>query len=333
MSGGPPLPPTPSAGPTTSGAAGEPQATDASGGRRHGVLRLAAGLAMLGAMLAFAGPGRLLEAARGADPRWLAAGLAAAVASTLASALRWRALVRWLGHRVTRGWAIAVYLRGVAVNALLPGAVVGGDLLRAWSLQRDGCPRGLAGLSVVLDRVSGLWMLFACAALGALAGIGTPQLGLLAGPVGLAAPSGQALAALAVLAATLLLPPPVLLRSPLRRFLERPRAARQYLLQAGASVAVQGCAIASLACAARAFGVALPPWLIALTALPIFLLAALPVGFGGWGTREAATAACWHAFGVPAELAVGAAVSIGAFALVQAGAGLLCRPPAAPAPR
>ena len=88
---------------------------------------------------------------------------------------------------------------------------------------------------------------------------------------------------------------------------------------------MQGCAIASLACAARAFGVALPTWLIALTALP--------VGFGGWGTREAATAACWHAFGVPAELAVGAAVSVGAFALVQAGAGLLCRPPAAPAPR
>jgi uncharacterized membrane protein YbhN (UPF0104 family) len=129
------------------------------------------------------------------------------------------------------------------------------------------------------------------------------------------------------------LPPPVLLRSPLRRFLERPRAARQYLLQAGASVAVQGCAIASLGCAARAFGVALPPWLIALTALPIFLLAALPVGFGGWGTREATTAACWHVFGVPAELAVGAAVSVGAFALVLAGVGLLCRPPAAPPPR
>ena len=240
--------------------------------------------------------------------------------------------VRWLGHGVTRGWAIAVYLRGVAVNALLPGAVVGGDLMRAWSLQRDGCPRGLAGLSVILDRVSGLWMLFACAALGALAGTGTPQLGLLARPLGLGAP-GQVLLALAVLAATLALPLPVLLRSPLRRFLDRPRAARQYVLQAGASVVVQGCAIVSLACAARAFGVALPLWLIVHTALPVFLLAALPVGFGGWGTREAATVACWHVFGVPAELAVGAAVSVGAFALVQAGAGLLCRPPAAPAPR
>ena len=66
--------PSPAPGASTGlarGAPGDPQAAGAAGGLRRGALRVAAGLALLGAMFAFAGPGRLLEAARGADPRWL----------------------------------------------------------------------------------------------------------------------------------------------------------------------------------------------------------------------------------------------------------------------
>ena len=53
--------------------------------------------------------------------------------------------------------------------------MVGGDLFRAWQLQRTGCPRGAAGLSVVLDRLSGLWILLALASLALFGGLHAPE--------------------------------------------------------------------------------------------------------------------------------------------------------------
>ena len=112
--------------------------------------------------------------------------------------------------------------------------------------------------------------------------------------------------------------------------LQRPEALQQYVRQAGASLFVQAVSVGALYCAARAFGVQLPGWLIAVTAAPIFLLAALPVSFGGWGTREAATVTGWAAFGVSPALAVGASAAVGIYALLQATLGLLPMPAARP---
>ena len=61
------------------------------------VLRGLLGLAVLGAVLALADPARAAAQLGRAQPLWLAAGLAAAVASNAVSALRWRVLARWLG--------------------------------------------------------------------------------------------------------------------------------------------------------------------------------------------------------------------------------------------
>ncbi len=133
------------------------------------VLRGLLGLALLAAVLALADPARVAAQLGRARPLWLAAGLLAAIASNAVSALRWRALARWLGAEVGARDACRWYFQAMGLNALLPGAVLGGDVYRAVVLRRAGQASAAAGWSVVLDRASGLWMLCAIGGLGAAA--------------------------------------------------------------------------------------------------------------------------------------------------------------------
>ena len=247
-------------------------------------------------------------------------------------------LAVWLGQRIGVAAAAGVYFRAVAISALLPGAIVGGDIYRAVALNRLGQPALAAGLSVLLDRLSGLWMLLVLGALAAAWGASDSRLsGLM--PNALQAPGAIAWAGLAAC----LLVAPVLAMLALRRLLARgmsgfapigpawrerlaaiarqPAAARQYRLQIVASLAVQSLSIGAFALAGRALGVDLPAWAWAAAAVPVFLMATLPVSFGGWGTREAAAVVALAAFGVPAAPALGASVLYGLFALAQALAG------------
>ena len=95
------------------------------------LLRGLLGLALLAAVLALADPSRVLAQLRQSHIGWLLAGLAAGIASNLVSALRWRALARWLGAEVSVRDATRWYFQAIGLNALLPGAVVGGDVYRA----------------------------------------------------------------------------------------------------------------------------------------------------------------------------------------------------------
>lgn len=287
-----------------------------------------AGAALLAAVLALANPARVLAGLRDADPGWLLAGLAAAVASNLVSALRWRALARWLGAELTAADATRWYFQAMGLNTLLPGAVVGGDVYRAVMLRRAGHAPATAGWSVVLDRLSGVWMLCALGALGAAACAATlaPWLRL----------PGAAFVAL-MLAGTALwlalpwaLPP--LLRghpqaggwlAPLRLATARPDYRRQLAWQALASAAVQLLSAAALAAGALALDVRQPLAVWAWAIAPVFLMAALPVSVGGWGTREAAAVAALAPFGVAPPAAVGVAVIYGLYGLAQGALGAL----------
>ena len=296
---------------------------------RQALLRGLLGLALLAAVLALADPARVLAQLRAAQPGWLLAGLAAAIASNLVSALRWRALARWLGADMGAGDACRWYFQAIGLNALLPGAVVGGDVYRAVVLRRAGGDRAgtLASTwSVLLDRLSGLWMLCAIGGLGAAlcADVLAPWLRL---------PAGAFIALM--LAGTLLwlvLPwalPALLARAgggwlaPLRVAAARPDFGRQLLGQALASAAVQLLSAAALASGALALGVAQPPAVWAWAIAPVFLMAALPLSVGGWGTREAATVAALAPFGVAAPAAVGVGVIYGLYQLAQGALGAL----------
>ena len=290
------------------------------------LLRGLLGGALLVAVIALADPARVLAQLRQAHVGWLLAGLAAAVASNVVSALRWRALARWLGADVSVRDATRWYFQAIGLNALLPGAVLGGDVYRAVVLRRAGQATLASSWSVVLDRVSGLWMLCAIGGLGAAlcADVLAPWLRLPAGAFTLLMLAGTAL--------WLMLPwvLPALLRyggvrwlAPLRAAAERPDFNRQMGWQALASAAVQVLSAAALAGGGLALGVQLPLAAWAFAIAPVFLMAALPVSVGGWGTREAATVAALAPFGVAAAAAVGVGVIYGLYALVQGAMGAL----------
>ncbi|MFO1301864.1 MAG: lysylphosphatidylglycerol synthase transmembrane domain-containing protein [Burkholderiaceae bacterium] len=309
------------------------------------VARIVLAPLLVAAILWWADPGRVIQVVANADPAWLLAGLSASTLSNLVSAQRWRALAGWLGHRIGAIAAAGVYFRAIAINALLPGAIVGGDVYRAVTLNRRGLPALEAGLSVFLDRLSGLWMLVVLGMAAAAWGVAdTPAQELV--PAVLRAPGAGALAALA---ACLLAAPALAIvalgklgaalggvarpasawRARLDAAAQRPGIWRQYALQIIASLAVQVLSIGAFALGGHALGIELAAWSWAAAAVPVFLMATLPVSFGGWGTREAAAVVALSAFGVPAAPAVGASVLYGLFGLMQAAAGglLLARDP------
>jgi uncharacterized membrane protein YbhN (UPF0104 family) len=245
-------------------------------------------------------------------------------------------LARWLGAPAGLADAGRWYFQAVGLNALLPGAVVGGDVYRAVMLARAGgnSRTSAASWSVALDRVSGLWMLCAISGLGAAAcaPVLTPALARVWSP----SPGAFAGLCLAITVIWLLLPWAllVLLRrchepglprwlGPLAQAARRPDFGAQLIVQMLASTLVQALSGLALAAGGLALAVHLPvaAWAFAVT--PVFLMATLPVSVGGWGTREAAAAAALAPFGIPAAAAVGTGLLYGIFALVQGALGAL----------
>ncbi len=293
------------------------------------LFRAAASLGLLALVFYFAGPARILAAFGNSSPAWLAAALLAAVVASLTSALRWHALAGWLGLAAPRGQLLAAYFRGIAANTVLPGATLGGDTLRTLQLQRLGHPLAASAASVALDRMSGLWVLVV---LSLSATAGAQMAGLLP-PALLPLPPLLTLAlALAVLAAPTFFwlasrAWHVHLPGPLERALaalhDRPAPLRHLVAQFAWSTGVQGFSILAFALAGRAVGLDLPLWLYVIVAGPVFVLAALPVSIGGWGTREAAAAVTLGHFGASADLAIAAALLYGIFAAMQGAVGAL----------
>ena len=286
-------------------------------------LRALIGLGLLAALLVLAKPQALWATLRGADWRWLALGLGSAIASNVLSAWRWRLLVLFLGGKVRFRDALRWYFQAIGLNSLLPGAVVGGDVYRAVMLRRQGLPGDTATISVLLDRISGLWMLCGLSALG-LAWTAATQLN----------PFGLPHAVYAALGALWLALPfclPWLLRHLpdwrglrlLRQLATRPDFARQLWAQVWASAGVQVLSAAALACAAVSFGVLLPWPVWAYAMAPIFVMAAMPLSVGGWGTREAASVATLAPFGVAAPAAIGVGLVYGLYGLAQGALGAL----------
>lgn len=297
---------------------------------RKAFVRALMGIALLAAVVYLANPVQLWGRLQQANPWWLLGGLGVSFASNAVSAWRWRAMAQWLGAEMSLASGMRWYFQAIGLNVLLPGAVVGGDVYRAIALQKTGQAKAASNLSVILDRVSGLWMLCAIGGLGAVACAST-----LAPWVHMDTAIFVTLL-LVVIMLWLLLPWVALqgLRSnwlklpgawlePVRMAASSPNFLLQLWVQAASSALVQLLSAGALACGAMALGLHLPLAVWAFVIAPVFLMAALPVSVGGWGTREAAAVAALAPFGVPAVLAVGVGLLYGVFALGQGALGAL----------
>ena len=272
-------------------------------------LQWSAGLALLGLLgwqLDAADIGRRLLALQ---PLPLALGLAAAIAANVLSALRWRRIAADLGCVRPADGFLVRYAQGVSLNTLLPGATLGGDAWRSAWLASADCPLPRAALSVLLDRVTGLWAL----ALMALA----------ASPLA----AGSVPEALTLLLAGLALGPLALCLPPANALVRRlgvpgPGAAL-WRHAAVSSFGVQAFSCAALWCSCLAVGSDPGPAATLVLAGGLFIAAALPASAFGFGSREAAAAWLFPLFGVDAGAGVAASIAFGLLATLQ---GLLYLP-------
>ncbi|MBU3694036.1 MAG: hypothetical protein FGM40_04320 [Rhodocyclaceae bacterium] len=271
--------------------------------RWRGALQWGAGLALL-AMLAWqldAGDVTRRLLALQALPFGL--GLAAAILANLLSALRWRRIAADLGCvRPTDGFLVR-YAQGVSLNTVLPGATLGGDAWRSAWLTAPGFPLARAALTVLLDRVTGLWMLALLALLAVPWSDGaTPEVlcGVLAGVV--VAPLALCLRPATTLARRIGLPGVL---APLWRH------------AATSSLGVQALSALALWSACAAVGFTPGPAATLVLAGGLFIAAALPASVFGFGSREAAAAWLFPLFGIDAGAGVAASIAFGLLGTLQ----------------
>jgi uncharacterized membrane protein YbhN (UPF0104 family) len=263
----------------------------------------------------YADPEALSVQLQAVDGRWFALGLACSIVSNVISAARWAAIARGLSLVAPLPAAIASYFRGMTMNVLLPGATVSGDLLRGYELSKvGGNPLLRSGLSVLLDRLSGLWVLCAMS----LASL------LIAHALGMLALDHTIALYIAGLALALALP-----------WVPFPRAkweaVRRETLASGGpvlssiwlSVLVQVFSAAALWLFAFAAGLELTYPVMLAAAAPIFIMGAMPLGWGGFGARELSAVVVLGVLDVMADQATATALLYGISAVLQ---GVLAAP-------
>jgi glycosyltransferase 2 family protein len=292
------------------------------------VLRALAGLALVGAILWYLGPESLARVLRDADLPTMVGALALAIVSNVLSAARWAAIARAFHLEAPFAPLVAMYARGITSNTLLPGATLSGDALRSYELSRLGNPLVESAASVAFCRLSGLWTL--CVMSLVAAGIALAAgLSLDAGGHG-----GRVLAAYGSLLAAIVVGP--FLPWPLHRLRALPLRAAGRLADLWArlrapdtdlrrslwrslwlSILVQVFSAFALAACGLAVGADVPIVLMLACAAPIFVMAAVPLGVAGFGTRELAAVAVLGLAGVPAATAAATGLLYGVLGVAQ----------------
>ncbi|MCD2188083.1 MULTISPECIES: lysylphosphatidylglycerol synthase transmembrane domain-containing protein [Actinomycetospora] len=297
------------------------------------VVKLLVGALLVGAVVVHLGTGPVLDGLRAVSVEAVVAALGLGLVTTAASAARWCLVARGVGLRLGFGRALADCYRAQFLNSVLPAGVLG-DVHRAVDHGRRNADVARGVRAVVIERVAGqVVVIAACAAL----------LLVLPGPVRDVVDPAAVLGVLAVVAAVALGVVPALRRRssvvvPAQRTgsadgsrahgalaaLGRDLRAGLFARRTGPGVVVLSLVataghLALLAVAAgpvAPLGVLLP--LLALALLSM----GLPVNVGGWGPREAVTAAAFGAAGLGAATGLTAAVTYGVLALVSCAPGL-----------
>lgn len=133
--------------------------------RKHAstIGKIAVTIIGLGLVLSQIDLSTVTEILRQADLFWLAITFALILIGLVVRAVRWFYLLRGLGISLSLARLTALYFVGNFFNAFLPTSF-GGDVMRVVEVTRD-VPAEVAAGTVIVDRLSGLLMLFAMALL------------------------------------------------------------------------------------------------------------------------------------------------------------------------
>ncbi len=132
---------------------------------KHGATLIKVGVTAVGLIVVFVNVPAAKLGASFQQIHWGWVGLSfVLIATSLAArAVRWLALLRGLGVAIPFGRLVELYFVGNFFNAFLPSGF-GGDVVRALEAAQDVSPAVAAG-TVIVDRLTGLLMLFALALL------------------------------------------------------------------------------------------------------------------------------------------------------------------------
>ncbi len=260
------------------------------------LLRPAAGVVLLGAVVAWVGPASVGRGLASVDLRTIGIALVATLVGTVASAVRWVELARRGGLVLSVPEAVRAYYRSQLLNAVLPSGVVG-DVNRAGRHGRAQGSVRTSARAVVLERLAGqvAALLLTAVVVGAADGPLSVWLGS-TGP-------WVALSALALLAAA---------------------ALREPVLVGASLVAVLAHAVTFVS-AAAAVGVEVGPGTLLAVALVVLAGGAVPLNVAGWGPREGVAAWAFAAVGIGAGTGVAVAVVHGVVTLAAVAPGLALR--------
>lgn len=250
-------------------------------------------------------------------------GLCLVQLQVILSALRWRFTAQRLGQVIGPGQAVREYYVASLLNQSLPGGM-GGDAIRAWRMRLDGGGGWkLPAKAILYERLSGQAIFFL------LAGIGLPLWPNLIASRSALSVEWVAMGLLMISLVLMIGLWRLIRRSqhPLLRQVVQDAAEvflRRYawLVQSSLSLMVVASYVAVFMLSSFAIGASLP-WHATLTIVPLCLLSMLiPVGLGGWGTREAAAMALWPLFGFAAADGLAASLLYGGLSIAGSAPGL-----------
>ncbi len=281
-------------------------------------LQVSATLALLGWALRRVDP-VLFTRARLA-PGWLLIALLCTALAFAAAALRWSFTARRMGLALPFSRALPEVYLASFLNCVLPSGIAG-DVLRAARQETPPAQRTRAFLGVALERLSGQVVLWVGLALSLL---GWPQLG------GALRWLGPGLLLLALVLAWL--------RAGQLRALAAEEGATGGLVSAiwralvadgalavhvSTSLLVIGACALGFACTARGLSLPLSWSELARIVPPLLAVSALPISIGGFGLREAASAALYAESGLDAPSGIAVASLYGFLNLLGSAPGAL----------
>jgi uncharacterized membrane protein YbhN (UPF0104 family) len=245
----------------------------------------------------------------------LAAGAMALLATCPFSALRWHIVLAAETPSPGPWTLLKIVLVGLFFNQVLPSGV-GGDAVRAWRCHQLGIGAAAAIRSLILDRISGYFVMIVLFAAGLP--VLLPSLADAQQRYGAVLLLGAASCGLLIFFIMDYLPRALLRFRLVSELAVLSRQGRRLCAEPGRLAALLGLAVATIGLTTLGFmlvadslGVHLPfvSWIVIVP--PVTLIQLVPISLAGWGLRELGFVVVLAGFGISGEAALVASLLIG----------------------